>query len=335
MIRSGKGKNRAEEFKNQGIIAIGWNAIDISKYSNYSLLREAVSRHYDKILPKIVQTKNTKELLDFAYTILPGDYIITSNAQKDLYIGQVTGGYSYQSGYRFDDIDKHASSRTVKWHPLPILRKKLSKEAQKKLNLIKTVFKLPEFVEEELLSFINKSSDNIPYANHQQNIAHNDTLSEEKNYLPLNTLEEDVKAILANKNIPLTEQLNLIKQRLGQGKFRENVIKISGGTCRVTGINNPDLLIASHIKPWCKSQDTPDERLDEYNGLLLAPHVDKLFDRGLISFEDNGDMLVSETVKEIMQQWNISNKNVGAFPPEQTKYLKWHRENHYKGNSPK
>jgi hypothetical protein len=143
--------------------------------------------------------------------------------------------------------------------------------------------------------------------------------------------EEQVLNDFANidkLNISETEKELLKKSRIGQGKFRENVIKISGGTCRVTGIKNPYLLIASHIKPWCECNDT--ERLDRYNGLLLAPHIDKLFDRGLISFEDNGDMLVSETAEEVMQQWNISNKNVGAFPPKQMKYLKWHRENHYK-----
>ena len=88
-----------------------------------------------------------------------------------------------------------------------------------------------------------------------------------------------------------TVKRSVILARRGQGRFRSNVEGIER-SCRLTGITNPSLLIASHIKPWrlCNSAE---ERLDGMNGLLLTPDADLLFDRGFISFEDDGKVLVS------------------------------------------
>jgi len=82
-----------------------------------------------------------------------------------------------------------------------------------------------------------------------------------------------------------------IQARRGQGTFRSNVEKVER-SCRLTCITNPALLIASHIKPW-RSCETPTQRLDGANGLLLTPDADLLFDRGFISFEDSGEVRVS------------------------------------------
>ena len=82
-----------------------------------------------------------------------------------------------------------------------------------------------------------------------------------------------------------------IQARRGQGTFRSNVEKMERA-CRLTGITNPALLIASHIMPW-RSCETATQRLDGANGLLLTPDADLLFDRGFISFEDSGDVRVS------------------------------------------
>ena len=84
-----------------------------------------------------------------------------------------------------------------------------------------------------------------------------------------------------------TERDVLTKARIGQGKFRANLVAYwgKGERCALTGIAIPEMLVASHIKPWRDS--TNDERLDPMNGLLLAAHVDKLFDRYLLSFEES------------------------------------------------
>lgn len=97
--------------------------------------------------------------------------------------------------------------------------------------------------------------------------------------------------------------------------------------CRVTGIMDRAHLRASHIKPWHASSDT--ERLDGANGLLLAPHVDHLFDRGFISFEDDGRVLVSVRLHSgVLAAWAIqSSCNVGVFAERQRYYLAYHRAN--------
>ena len=91
--------------------------------------------------------------------------------------------------------------------------------------------------------------------------------------------------VASNSAIPETDRLALVRARSGQGLFKERVGKIES-RCRITGVDNPVHLIASHCKPWRDS--TNEERLNGENGLLLTPSIDHLFDRGFIGFEDNG-----------------------------------------------
>ena len=88
-----------------------------------------------------------------------------------------------------------------------------------------------------------------------------------------------------------TEKEYIQKARRGQGQFRMLLLDAYGATCPVVGITNVELLIASHIKPWnvCTNQ----ERLDPENGILLSALIDRLFDRGLITFYDDGKILPS------------------------------------------
>jgi hypothetical protein len=88
-----------------------------------------------------------------------------------------------------------------------------------------------------------------------------------------------------------TTRIIATQARCGQGDFRENLLRRWQGRCAVTGLDCPELLIASHIEPWADSTDRA--RLDVENGLLLAAHLDRLFDKGLITFSDEGDMLLS------------------------------------------
>lgn len=105
--------------------------------------------------------------------------------------------------------------------------------------------------------------------------------------------ENVVEDILSVSAPTETERKELISARVGQGKFRRDLLKLRG-CCYVTGIYDHRLLRASHIKPWRDS--TNQERLDPHNGLLLSPLYDHLFDQGLISFTDNGKMLISESL---------------------------------------
>lgn len=92
-----------------------------------------------------------------------------------------------------------------------------------------------------------------------------------------------------------TEAERVVIQRVGQNLFRAALLDYWQGRCCVSGLAVPELLRASHIKPWAAC-DSDDERLDVFNGLLLAPHLDALFDGGWISFADNGKLLISKAL---------------------------------------
>lgn len=98
---------------------------------------------------------------------------------------------------------------------------------------------------------------------------------------------EDIRSRVPNA----TQRQALIQARIGQGRFRAEVTKMwgKGEICALTGISLPQMLIASHILPWRDADDA--QRLDPANGLLLAAHVDALFDRHLLSFEQARDGL--------------------------------------------
>ncbi|AUI88393.1 HNH endonuclease [Vibrio azureus] len=131
--------------------------------------------------------------------------------------------------------------------------------------------------------------------------------------------------LLNDKSIGETDRNQLVKARRGQGLFRSRIEQIEP-CCRVTGISFKNHLIASHIKPWSKSDNR--ERLDGNNGLLLAPHVDHLFDKGYISFENNGEMIVSKKLNiEVLKAWSIERGSYGKFSEQQQEYLSYHRLN--------
>lgn len=107
---------------------------------------------------------------------------------------------------------------------------------------------------------------------------------------------EDVAEAKIRNDVSLSDTVkdSLVQARRGQGRFRRNVETLER-VCRLTGISNPTLLRASHIKPW-RLCETGNERLDGMNGLLLTPDADLLFDRGFISFTNDGEVLVSDRV---------------------------------------
>lgn len=120
-----------------------------------------------------------------------------------------------------------------------------------------------------------------------------------------------------------------ISIRVGQDKFRKELIKFWKGSCAVTGLSLLDILKASHIKPW--SESTDEERIDKYNGLLLDPKIDALFDIGLISFSDAGRVILSKEVLKHVHLLGVDKKSSVSISEEHKKYLKYHREKVFKG----
>lgn len=133
--------------------------------------------------------------------------------------------------------------------------------------------------------------------------------------------ENDIQEIINDKNIGPTERLSLINARIGQGQYRADMLKI-WQRCAVTGYDKPALLTASHIKPWSQSSNA--ERLDPYNGLLLIPNLDRLFDQGFISFKQDGSILISKSLSDPNILGVKSDMSIKLLP-QQYAYMEYHR----------
>ena len=137
----------------------------------------------------------------------------------------------------------------------------------------------------------------------------------------------DSSLIASSLNLQLTTtQKFLLDSRIGQGKYRNELINL-WGACSVTGYKNINFLRASHIKPWRSCSDT--ERLDPYNGLLLMPNLDSVFDLGYISFSETGQILISKLLSpDDMQHLSISGSmKLMKIQYETESYMSYHREN--------
>jgi len=107
-------------------------------------------------------------------------------------------------------------------------------------------------------------------------------------------IEADMKHVQRDANLTDTEKNVYIKARIGQGKFRKDVIKL-WKKCSVSECSKVEFLMASHIIPWRASNNS--ERLNPYNSLLLTPNYDKLFDKGYISFDEKGNIILSNKIE--------------------------------------
>jgi hypothetical protein len=146
----------------------------------------------------------------------------------------------------------------------------------------------------------------------------------------LNIPQKDIEQkIRKYKELISKDRETIIKARNGQGIFRSFLIQY-WGKCSITGCDDLGVLIASHIKPWNKCDTI--EAIDPYNGLLLIPNMDKLFDIGLISFDDNGEILISDKLTTRTMGLLGINKEMklGKIETEHKPYLAYHRDNIFK-----
>lgn len=138
--------------------------------------------------------------------------------------------------------------------------------------------------------------------------------------------EEAITRAIERSPIEETTRKALVAARVGQGRFRADVLVVEP-RCRITGVEDQRLLIASHIRPWHRCPEN-DQRLDPFNGLMLTPTFDRMFDRGLLTFEDNGNVHASPSVSSnVVHRIGLdSHQNVGRFHEDQQPYLAYHRE---------
>lgn len=133
-----------------------------------------------------------------------------------------------------------------------------------------------------------------------------------------------IDSALSANGVPETERNAVIRARIGQGAYRDTLIAYWKG-CSVTGCIEKRMLRASHAKPWRVCSD--DERLDPFNGLLLTPNLDLAFDQGLISFADDGSILLSSeldqlTVQTLNLRFDLCLRQIESRHRD---YLAWHR----------
>lgn len=139
-------------------------------------------------------------------------------------------------------------------------------------------------------------------------------------------VEQDIEDILSDPILKPTEKIELVKARIGQGAFRQKLLRHWEG-CAVTGYKELKMLVASHIKPWSASSNT--ERLDPFNGLLLSPNLDRAFDRGFITFDEKGVLSVSPLLSEPKALGIVDGMRV-VLQPEHQPFMTHHRHHVYR-----
>ena len=140
---------------------------------------------------------------------------------------------------------------------------------------------------------------------------------------------EEIEVSKIEKDIILskTEKEAIVKARIGQGLYRDKLLKKYSDGCIITHINIPEVLIASHIKPWSVSSNS--ERTNGENGFILSATYDRLFDRGLISFENDGKILLSNMITtDNAKKLELENGRIYdiKFNPGMKDFLAYHRD---------
>jgi hypothetical protein len=140
---------------------------------------------------------------------------------------------------------------------------------------------------------------------------------------PLDRFAERIRALGS------TEAERLVAQRVGQDIFRDALMDLWSKRCAVTSIDQSELLRASHMKPWAVCLNDAD-RLNPYNGLLLAAHWDAAFDRGLVTFEDDGALKLSPSLSDGARQLLVpspsSPPRIANLRPAHLPFLAYHRK---------
>jgi putative restriction endonuclease len=131
-------------------------------------------------------------------------------------------------------------------------------------------------------------------------------------------------SMINNPDIANTSKQQMMDARIGQNRFRKLVLDRWGHQCAVTGATF--FIVASHIKPWSVSDDN--ERMDINNGIALSPNYDHAFDRGYISFNNDGSIIISPDFGEDARRLGIENRvRIESFNFLGEKYLEYHRRN--------
>jgi len=123
-------------------------------------------------------------------------------------------------------------------------------------------------------------------------------------------------------------------KRVNHAVFSRWLMKNDDGKCRLCQLAIKRLLVASHIKPWAACKDHPKDRINPANGLLLCCAHDALFDKGYISFDENGSIMISSLLNdEARKQLNVSTNMDITIKDGNNYFLEYHRKKIFKQNA--
>lgn len=296
-------KDAWHRFRDGRYVAIGWlydrDLTGIAASKIVDLIRSESYEDYDKqdgvrSFPQFLKLKT-------------GDLVAVKNVNHGLFgIGEIASGYRYEPR-------KHFTGKKGFYYP-----------HFREVNWLRTTY-LPS----SEIHFKNEKSWE-PYGTVGQSFPEApayiiNALGEKRPKLETDaTLVEDLTEIKTS-NRDATTKAVLASARLGQGKFRADVLCLWNHRCAVSGSSTLEVIRASHIRPWRDSTD--EQRLDPHNGLPLIASLDALFDSGLISFDASGKLIVSSQLNSAERQiLGIGRQSLAKKPSARTRqYLAHHR----------
>jgi hypothetical protein len=158
---------------------------------------------------------------------------------------------------------------------------------------------------------------------------YDDILANLKDYKDQSS-DPSIIEIVRNPDIPATTKLEQLQIRIGQQRFRREVLEIFDNKCAITGSSL--LIRASHIKPWRVANN--EERLNPANGLALSPVYDAAFDLGLITFRPDGQIMISAKLANDAAALGVTgNERINTLTDEHYAFLDWHRKNIFSTNN--
>lgn len=293
--------------------------------------------------PKVERDGKRNQSYDFMTEVLPGDVVFSyadtfiravGFAQAPCYFfprpeefgktGKAWNEFGWRVDVHFQKLSEPISPRDKLDGILPLLPPKYSPLngkgfGQQKIYLAKISRELAELIAESLPPPLFQA---ISSASVRE-----DPLQLETELRGQSEWEEfEETRIRTNTLIPETTRLALVKARRGQGLFKKSVFELERA-CRITNVDNSTHLVASHIKPWRVSSN--EERLAGSNGLLLTPTIDHLFDRGFITFEDTGALVISPVADLVsLNRMGVTSSQTpaGRFNSDQRHFLDFHRK---------
>jgi len=292
-------------------------------YSNYGEFltkgkRIKLVRNWDDILKNIGElesyrhSKNTEDVEYYISLIKRGTCFVATKIDEKLVFAP-----SRFIGYLKNSREKHIANKTKDG--------RISNPKIEKILNIK--FRVDEGLERAYRSFC-LSLGFTPRDKGSFGVTRKYILKDVFPFIPKDFLLDDISEIEKQDGLRETEKQQLVNARLGQGAFRESLFSLWGG-CSVTKCKEPSMLRASHIKPWrlCNNK----ERLDPYNGLLLIPNFDLAFDNGLMTFNPEGKIIISNAlVSNDSKALGISENVKINLHPQNEIYMKYHRKNIFK-----